>query len=55
MYILPEICLSGMHSEIHNIRKPSEGLPSQVFQVVTKIMNSTKEQNPRRYGGAHSE
>ena len=30
----PEICSRGVHNEIHNIKKPSEVLPSQVFQVV---------------------
>ena len=34
--------LSGMHSEIHNIRKPSEALPSQVFQVVTKVIKEQR-------------
>jgi len=37
-----------VHSEIHNIRKPSEALPSQVFQVVTKVI---KEQ---RVGKGHN-
>ena len=27
-----------VHNQIHNIKKPSEALPSQVFQVVTKVV-----------------
>ena len=28
----------GVHNKIHNIKKPSEALPSQVFQVVAKVI-----------------
>ena len=31
---MPEICLRGVHNEIHNIQKPHEALPSQVFLKV---------------------
>ena len=27
-----------VHNEIHNIQKPREALPSQAFQVVTKVI-----------------
>ena len=30
----PGISFKMVHNEIHNIRKPREALPSQVFQVV---------------------
>ena len=36
---LPEICLKG---GIHNIQKPSEALPSQVFQVFAKGQRAGK-------------
>jgi len=33
-----------MHNEIHNIKKPSEALPSQVFvfQVVVKVIKGLR-------------
>jgi len=33
---LPEIVLRWVHNEIHDIQKPRETLPSQIFQVVVK-------------------
>jgi len=29
-----------VHNEIHNVKKPSESLPSQVFQVVVKVIKA---------------
>jgi len=28
----------GGHNKVHNMQKPSEALPSQVFQVVVKVI-----------------
>jgi len=39
---MPEICLGGLHNEIHNIQKPKEVLPSQIFQVVAKSNQKAK-------------
>jgi len=32
-----------MHNEIHNVKKPGEALPSQVFQEVVKCNQTTKD------------
>ena len=40
--VLPEICLRGVHNEIHNSRKPDEALPSEVFQVVAKVIKGQR-------------
>ena len=40
--VLPEICLRRVDNEIHSIKKPSETLPSQVFQVVAKVIKGQR-------------
>ena len=40
--VLPEICLRRVHNEIHNSRKPDEALPSEVFQVVAKVIKGQR-------------
>jgi len=34
--VLARNLFKRVHNEIHNLKKPSEALPSQVFQVVAK-------------------
>jgi len=45
--------LRRVHNEIHNIRKPREALPSQVFQVAAKSNQRAKGWQRARAGKGH--
>ena len=40
--VLARNCLRGVHNEIHNIQKPCEALPSQVFLEVIQGQRAAK-------------
>ena len=41
-----EICLRGVHNEIHSIRKPCEALPAKYFKLLQKHKGHTRAQCP---------
>jgi len=39
----------GVHNEIHKVKKPSKALPSQVFQVVAKVIKGQRAHFRQRW------